>query len=44
VKDESSKMNIGTMKKIFLWWSITLPTAVGFSSLILYILLLIYQK
>ena len=36
-KDESSKMNFGTVKKILFWWSITLPTAFGFSALLTWI-------
>jgi len=27
IKDESSKMNVATVKKVLFWWSITLPTA-----------------
>lgn len=31
-KDESSKMNMKTMKKILFYWGITLPTAFAFSA------------
>ena len=33
------KMNWKTMKKILFWWSITLPTAFGFSAIITYVLI-----
>ena len=39
LKDESSKMNFQTLKKIFLWWSITVPTAISFGALICFILI-----
>jgi phosphate/sulfate permease len=38
-KDESSKMNMKTMKKILFYWAITLPAAFGFCSLLTYILI-----
>ena len=39
VKDESSKMNFKTLKKILIWWSITVPTAISFAALICFILI-----
>ena len=38
-KDESHHMNLGTIKKILLWWAITIPCAVGFTYLTCLILL-----
>lgn len=38
-KDESSKMNFGTVKKILTWWGITLPTAFLFSAFLTWIFL-----
>ena len=39
VRDESAKMNLQTIKKILLWWAITIPFAMGTTSLICYLLL-----
>lgn len=37
-KDEGSKMNLKTMKKILFYWGITLPTAFAFSAFLTWVL------
>jgi len=37
IKDESSKMNVKTVKKVLFWWGLTLPTAFSLSAFLTWV-------